>query len=290
MSESIENVLELNEAYKQAIELTKSHYENFPVLSFFISKKLRKHVAVVYQFARQADDIADEGKLDDNARIKKLDEYLNNFEAALRKNFTSNFWLALQNTITEKNLDPQNFRNLITAFKQDLVIKKYESYKDLLGYCQNSANPVGRIILELNQIKSEEANKYSDNICTALQLANFYQDVSLDIKKGRVYIPQEDFGLFEINDSIITKQNVNNSFKNLMKYEIERTKQLFDEGKKLLKYLPLRLRLQIMVTIKGGESILEKIESSNYDVLTKRPKLTKSDFLILFSKAIILRK
>ncbi len=290
MSESIENVLEINKAYKQAIEFTKSHYENFPVLSFFISKKLRKHVAVVYQFARQADDIADEGKLDDNARIKKLDEYLNNFEAALRKNFTSNFWLALQNTITEKNLDPQNFRNLITAFKQDLVIKKYESYKDLLGYCQNSANPVGRIILELNQIKSEEANKYSDNICTALQLTNFYQDVSLDIKKGRVYIPQEDFELFEINDSIITKQNVNNSFKNLIKYEIERTKQLFDEGKKLLKYLPLRLRLQIMVTIKGGESILEKIESSNYDVLTKRPKLTKSDFLILFSKAIILRK
>lgn len=290
MSQSNENDIELENEYSKSIQYAVSHYENFPVISFFVPKRLRKHTAIVYQFARQADDIADEGQLDDLTRMTKLDGYQKEFEDTLSGNYSNGFWKALHNTILQKKINSQYFINLLLAFKQDLVKKTYSNYKDVNNYCEKSANPVGRIVLEIYGIIDNDAKKYSDDICTALQLTNFYQDISVDILKDRIYIPQEDIIKFNVNKSDIVNKKYSENFKNLMKFEIERTKLLFEEGRKLLPLLPLRLKYQILITIKGGEAILRKIEESNYDVLSKRPTLTKFNFIKLFASAILLRK
>ena len=277
--------LEIN--YIKALQFTKSHYENFPVVSFFIKKDLRKHIAAVYQFARQADDLADEGNNSADERIEELNKYESTLQNAIGKKNNEDFWKILRFTIIEKNLNTDNFFNLLQAFKQDVWKKRYEDFDELLHYCNNSANPVGRIILELHDIKEELPISYSDKICTALQLTNFYQDISVDIEKGRIYIPQSELNIFNVAESDIELKRYTESFINLMRYQIERNKKLFLEGRNLLKFLPLRLKFQILVTIKGGEAILYKIEEMNYYVLDKRPTLSKLEFIKLFISAII---
>jgi len=269
-------------SYQNAISFVKNHYENFPVASYFIKKKLRKHVAIVYQFARQADDIADEGDLLDKERIKQLNEYEQALTDSLNEKFENNFWKALKNTIDTFNLSTDNFYNLLNAFKQDITKNRYIDFEDLLNYCRQSANPVGRIILELHNIIDENALKYSDDICTALQLTNFYQDVSVDIKKGRIYIPQNELDEFEVDELVFEKNEINTNFTRLIKFQIDRTEKLFINGRNLLKYLPLLLKLEILLTIKGGEAILNKIAKNKYDVLNVRPSLTKFDFVKMF--------
>ncbi len=271
----------INSFYQDAIHFTKSHYENFPVISLLVKKELRKHTAVIYQFARQADDIADEGNLQPQERIELLEKYENNFKNCLIGNTESGFWYVLNNTINEKHLNTENFFNLLKAFKQDVEKKRYETYNELLDYCKNSANPVGRIILELHGIKDENVLEYSDNICTALQLTNFYQDVSVDFEKGRIYIPQDEIGRFNVDEHIFEIKENNSKFQALIKFEVERVEKLFNNGRNLLHHLPLMLKIQILLTIKGGEAILEKIKKNNYDVLKKRPTLSKIDFVKL---------
>ncbi len=273
--------IEIDEAYKEAIEFTKSHYENFPVISFLIPRHLRRHVAVVYQFARQADDIADEGNATVEERLLQLENYkakLIKSDSALSEN---NFWKALHNTIDLENLTLQNFSNLLTAFIQDLTKHNYQNFDELLNYCSNSANPVGRIILELNGIRDTKANYYSDKICTALQLTNFLQDVSIDYQKGRIYLPKDEMENFGVAENIIHLKNNNSNFKELIKYQVERVQSLFEDGENLLPFLPFALRQQIRWTINGGRGILEKIIELEFDVLNLRPKFSKIDLLKL---------
>jgi len=277
----------LNTFYQDAINFTKSHYENFPVISFLIKKELRKHTAVVYQFARQADDIADEGNRLQNERIKLLNEYENNLKNCLTGKAKTGFWFALNNTIKEKHLTAENFYNLLKAFKQDIVKKKYANYSELSDYCKNSANPVGRIILELHGIKEKDVLIYSDSICTALQLTNFYQDVSVDFEKGRIYIPQDELRQYQIDEHTFEIKENNSKFQALIKFEVERAEQLFNIGRNLLHHLPLMLKLQILLTIKGGEEILRKIKKNDYDVLNKRPTLNKIDFIKLVLQTLL---
>jgi squalene synthase HpnC len=285
----IKDVFKEDEKYfTQALRFTKSHYENFPVVSFFIKKKLRKHIAVIYQFARQADDIADEGEMPQDDRITKLNKYETKLKNSFSNNFDNGFWRILKLTVDNFNLSENNFYFLIKAFKQDVWKKRYQNFEDLQNYCRLSANPVGRIILELHNIHDEVPKKYSDQICTALQLTNFYQDVSVDIQKGRIYIPEDELMKFNVNETDIQQKNISEKFIKLIIFQTERTKKMFTEGRNLLKFLPFRLKFQILVTIKGGEEILKKIENINYNVLDNRPTLSKIDFLILFLKAIIL--
>ncbi|MBK8945721.1 MAG: squalene synthase HpnC [Ignavibacteriae bacterium] len=285
------NNSELSHLYNQAIEFTNSHYENFPVLSFFTPKHLRKFIAVVYQFARQADDIADEGNFSNQKKIVELEKYENELNLAFNQNYENDFWKVFHHTIITKNLTKENFINLIKAFKQDLMKFRYNGFDDLLNYCKNSADPVGRIILEIYGVKNNEIEKYSDFICTALQLTNFYQDVSVDFQKGRIYIPQNEMQKFSIEETDFQNTSSNKiQFVELMTFQIERTRKMFSEGRKLLNFLPLRLRMQILVTIKGGEAILQKIENINFDVLNQRPKLNKLDFVKIFLSALIFRK
>jgi len=279
---------EIDKFYNLALQFTKSHYENFPVVSFLIKKDLRKHIALIYQFARQADDFADEGNFSQDERITKLNNYDSKLRASFSSQYENGFWRNIKLTIDQKELSERNFQDLLIAFKQDVWKKRYKDYDELLNYCKNSANPVGRLILELHSLRDEVPKNYSDKICTALQLTNFYQDVSLDIAKGRIYIPEDELRQFDVSEQDIVNSKISDKFRELIKFQIERTKTLFSEGKELLKYLPIRLKFQILITIKGGEAILKKIEDINYNVLEKRPTLSKVDFIKLFVSAIFI--
>jgi len=276
---------ELGLAYFEAIKFAKSHYENFPVLSLFVPKKLKKHVAIVYQFARQADDIADEGSFSATERIENLSKYEQNFTNSLNDNFSNPFWMALSNTIKTKNLSSNNFSKLLTAFRQDITKTRYENMEELLNYCNYSANPVGRIILELHSINDQSALQYSDKICTALQITNFLQDVSVDFDKQRIYLPLEELTKFNVSENIFHLKEINSNFKQMMKAQIENMHNYFKDGKNLLPFLPFGLKQQIKWTINGGEGILNKITELNYDVLNTRPKFSKMDLIkLLFQK------
>jgi len=213
--------------------------------------------------------------------------YQDAFSNSLEGKFQNEFWKALCNTIHEHNLTPKHFYDLLSAFKQDIVKTRYNSFDELLNYCERSANPVGRIVLELFNIRDEEAFQYSDAICTALQLTNFYQDVSIDIKKDRIYIPIDEINKFgaKLNQFELKQNNTN--FEQLLKYQVDRAKDYFSIGRNLLPRLPGKLEKQIKATVFGGEKILEKIEKNNYDVLNHRPKLSKIDYMNILLKALI---
>lgn len=279
--------MNLEKAYLKAQEFTKAHYENFPVISFILPKNLRKHIAVVYQFARQADDIADEGTEPPERKLAELEEYRNKFKDCLEKKYADEFWFALSNTISTKNLTPENFLNLIKAFECDVTKNRFENFSEILDYCSLSANPVGRIILELHDFSSPDALKFSDYICTALQLTNFYQDISIDTKNNRIYIPIDELKSFELSEDDFLNLRYDSMFKNLIEYQVKRTQEIFDKGKPLLQKLPGRLRRQIKWTILGGEAILKKITRIDYRVNDFRPKLNKIDYIILGLKAIM---
>lgn len=281
---------EIELGFKKAVQFTKSHYENFPVLSIFVKKELRKFVAIIYQFARQADDIADEGTSAPNERLKKLNYYEDSLKKSLNSDIKDDFWKALKFTIHTKNLTSDNFFSLLKAFKQDVLKNSYQDYDELLDYCNKSANPVGRIILELNNIRDSDAFSYSDKICTALQLSNFWQDVKIDLEKERIYLPINEMNMFNYSSEDLRGNKYNDQFTKLLKYEIDRTKKLFEEGRNILSFLPFGLRIQILTTIKGGELILRKIEENNYNVFFIRPTITKFEFLKLFLSSIIFGK
>jgi squalene synthase HpnC len=279
------NSYNIENAYKNAIEFTKSHYENFPVISVFVKKNLRKHVAVFYQFARQADDIADEGEKKNVERIAELDEYEGYLSDALNNIYYNEFWVAVKNTIDLFNLSNSSFHKLLNAFRQDISKSRYKDFTELLNYCTNSANPVGRVILELNNVHDKELLTYSDNICTALQLTNFWQDISIDFEKNRIYLPLNDLEKFNVTEKDIEHKNCSENFKELMKFEVERTRKMLIEGRKLLEHLPGRLKYQIYWTVLGGEKILDKIERNDYNSLNLRPRLSKTDYIQLMIKS-----
>ena len=264
----------------------KNHYENFPVASFLIPKYYRKDIAIVYWFARTADDIADEGDYIPEERLDLLNKFEVDFKNSLQGNSDNFYFNILSKTIKENELSEMNFLNLISAFRQDVIKKRYESYNEVLDYCDRSANPVGRILLELFKVGSSEAIMYSDNICTALQLTNFIQDTSIDFKKGRIYYPQDELRMFSVTEKMFELNKKNPNIKALIKHNVDRTQVLFDNGKYILKYLSGRFKFEIKWTISGGEKILSKIRENDYDVFSKRPKLNKFNFVALFIKSI----
>ena len=266
---------------KESLNLSKNHYENFPVVSFLIPKYLRKDVAIIYWFARTADDFADEGNLLPEERLKKLNDFENRFTSLLKGNYEHEIESVLNKTIKKRNLTPKYFYDLLKAFKQDVVKKSYRNFEELLDYCNFSANPVGRLILELNNIRDDEAFHHSDKICTALQLTNFYQDIKIDYLKGRIYLPEDEMARFVIEKKVFELNENNLNLKELLKFNILRTRKMFEEGRGLLRFLKGRLKYEIKWTILGGEEILNKIERNDYRVLQERPKLNKFDFVKL---------
>lgn len=274
-----------NNAYKKALDFATTHYENFPVVSVLIRKSLRKHIAIIYWFARTADDIADEGNDAAEKRLEKLSAFETRLQNGLNGNFYDEYDAALAKTIQSMNLNEQHFFDLLTAFKQDVEKHTFGTFDEILYYCKHSANPVGRLILELHDIRDDKAFQHSDAICTALQLTNFYQDLSIDIEKQRIYISLDELRKFGVNPTDLQQSVVGEDVRKLLEYQVQRAENLFNKGSALLGYLSGRLKPEISWTILGGMAILEKIKKMNYSITAQRPKLQKKDFLKLFFRA-----
>ena len=287
MSETRIEIPNLLLGYNEARRLVKTHYENFPVVSLLIPKKFRNHIAIIYWFARTADDYADEGSYSSSIRIEKLEAFEDRLKLLLKQNSATNLEAALKNTIVTRRINHKYFFMLLKAFKQDVVKSRYTDFNELMEYCSNSANPVGRILLELFDIRNEEAFFYSDKICTALQITNFIQDTTVDYDKGRIYYPANEMEKFGVNEKMFEMKKISDNLKKLIEFSVNRVQSLFEEGKPLLEFLSGRFKYEIAWTIKGGEEILNKIRGSDFDILTERPVLSRTDYLKLFIKSFI---
>jgi hydroxysqualene synthase len=275
-----------NTSYSEVNSLTQDHYENFPVASFLIPGEYRRDIALIYWFARTADDMADEGNLTPEERLLLLDQFEERFHSLMKGSFKSEKEELLYRTIISRKLTPGYFTDLLSAFKQDVTKHRYGSYNELLDYCRRSANPVGRLLLELFNIRRDDAFTYSDQICTALQLTNFWQDVSPDYQKGRIYFPEDEMKSYDVNEKSFEIRENSDKLKELVKYNIDRTENLFWEGKKLLPLLKGRFRIEIKWTIGGGRTVLKKIAANDYNVFI-RPKLNKFDFTVIMMRSLL---
>ncbi|HEY6626858.1 MAG TPA: squalene synthase HpnC, partial [Ignavibacteriaceae bacterium] len=260
---------------------------NFPVVSLLIPKEFRNDIAVIYWFARTADDYADEGNFVSSTRLEKLQAFEDRLKSLLKASPSTELEAAIRNTIITRKLNPQHFFNLLKAFKQDVIKTRYADFTEVLDYCSNSANPVGRILLELFDVRNEEAFYFSDKICTALQLTNFIQDTSIDFRKERIYYPLNEMEKFGVDEKMFEMNEISHNLKKLIEFSVNRVQSLYDEGKSLLGFLSGRFKYEIAWTIRGGEEILSKIRGSDFDIFTKRPVLTKTDYLKLFIKSLI---
>lgn len=273
---------------KASVSLAKTHYENFPVASFLLPKSKRSDIALIYWFARTADDFADEGQFSASERISALNAIEKYFLDSLNGIYVNNEFKGLSDVVVRNNLNPVDFINLISAFRQDVIKKRYENFDEILDYCKRSANPVGRIVLDIFNIRNADAYNYSDKICTALQLTNFYQDIEIDYNKGRIYFPLDEMKHFNVDENMFEMKENNPNFSALLKYSIDRTRVLFSEGKNLFPFLKGRLKTEIKWTVAGGEKILSKIEKNNYQIFGNRPKLNKTDIITILLKSIFL--
>ena len=283
---TVDDPADVASAYRFCQDLASSHYENFPVASRLLPRRLRKHVAALYGFARIADDFADEPEYE-GVRLERLQGWRRQLQQVGKAPATHPVFVALENTFKELDLPVQPFDDLLDAFLQDTEKKRYATFAEVLDYCRRSANPVGRIVLMVHGYRDQERFRQSDAICTALQLANFWQDVSVDLKKDRIYIPEEDFKAHGYSEGDLRMGVVNERFLALMKFEVSRTRALFEEGRALPDSLTWPLSWEIRLTWFGGRQVLKKIQQQDYDTLSKRPVLCKMDWLPLLVRAIL---
>src|SRR5262245_22817745 len=271
-------------AYAHCALVARLHYENFPVASLLIPKRMRRHVAAIYAFARQADDFADEASYE-GRRARLLGEWRRKLDQAAAGVATDPVFIALSCTIASQRLPVGLMHDLISAFEQDTRVSQYDTFADLLAYCHLSANPVGRLILHLWGPASDLLLEQSDAICTALQLANFWQDVAIDQAKGRCYIPREDLLRFRCSPEVLARGRAEGAFVEVMRFEVNRTRDLFIRGSGLPRAVGGRLGFELKLVILGGLRILERIEASQYDVFRRRPALGAPDWALLLMRA-----
>lgn len=275
---------EINASIKHA----STHYENFPVASVLVPKRLRAPIALIYSFARQADDFADEGDLSPEQRLDLLDSFkaeLDLIQAYIQPKTA--FFMALKTMIKQQNLPLEPFYDLLDAFSQDVVKARYANFGEVVDYCRRSANPVGRLLLHLYGQATPKNIGYSDAICSALQIINFCQDIAIDTKKDRIYLPQDELARFKITEADLFNANYDFKFKLLMAFQIERARKLLQSGAPLGLVLKGRIGLEMRLIIAGGERILAKLHESEGDIFTKRPVLTKLDYLKMLKKALL---
>ncbi len=275
-----------HQAIQASQKLAKKHYENFPVASFFLPKSLRQPIALIYAFARQADDFADEGDLQPEDRIKLLNE----FEAELnliRSNQkpTSNLFIALQASIQEYQLDLAPFYDLLDAFKQDVSKTRYENFGEVMHYCRRSANPIGRLLLALYGQATERNIGMADAICSALQLINFLQDIAIDAQKNRIYLPQDELKKHHVPESQIMNSDSSGAWSFMMEFQINRARKLLQSGAPLGLTLSGRVGFEMRMMIAGGERILKKLHKARGDIFNQRPTLSKLDWLYMMYRA-----
>ncbi len=271
--------LNVAQAYAHCQRIAQAHYENFPTASLLLKKELRPAVAVIYAFARAADDFADEGDMSKEERLALLDDWACQLDLCLQGKSEHPVFIALADVVRKHALDVQLFHDLLVAFRMDVNFKGFETLDDLMFYCKHSANPVGRLMLALHQIDDDKALYASDAICSALQLTNFWQDFKVDIPKGRCYLADEWLqGIGLSRQDILRGELSIKDVRPAIDQAIAETQKLFNRGYALLPYLPFRLRMQIAATLAGGTSILHATQALD-NPLQERPTLNKLDWL-----------
>ncbi|QDU63732.1 All-trans-phytoene synthase [Planctomycetes bacterium Pan216] len=271
------------EAYTK--RLATSHYENFPVLSVFVPKGLRQDFANIYAYCRWSDDLADEvGDRDRSLRL--LDWWQAELEACYLGAPRHPVMVALSRTIEEFSIPRDPFVDLLGAFRRDQRQQRYATFEELRDYCRGSADPVGRLVLYLCRAFREETAALSDSVCTGLQLANFWQDVAIDIDKGRIYLPEEDRERFGVGESEIRDREFSDRFAALMAFEVERAEDWLRRGLPVADFLPTRLGIVVGGFARGGLAILRKVRGIGYNVLERRPKVTKWDLAGVLCRSV----
>lgn len=267
--------------------MSVNHYENFPVASILLPARLRPAVQVIYAFARSADDLADEGDADAATRLASLQAYEQELDLIASDAAPQTpLFLQLKSVVDDYTLPIQPFRDLLSAFKQDVVTTRYADFPTLLDYCRRSANPVGSLMLHLYGQATPNNLQESDAICSALQLINFLQDIAIDWEKRRIYLPQDDMQRFAVSAEDIQARQTDIQWRALMAFQVQRAKQMLLDGAPLATRLPGRIGWELRLVVQGGLRILERIEQENYDVFRRRPTLGKSDWLLLVIRAI----
>ncbi|MFA6542166.1 MAG: squalene synthase HpnC [Bacteroidota bacterium] len=271
---------------ENTVQIVKKHYENFPVGSLLLRKRYRQPIHRIYVFARVADDFADEGTMPSDERIKKLQEWEGHFHSAMEGKSEIPVLRGLGKSVREFDLPVSLFDDLMTAFKRDASNPIYPTFADVLEYCTYSANPIGRLLLKIFGCSNEQTERLSDNICTALQLTNFWQDISVDTRRNRFYIAHEEFERYQFSIADLSATNHNDRFLQYMKEKIDWTKQLFISGAPLFDLISPHFRFELKLTWHGGMRMLEKIEELNYDTRHQRPVLDWNDKLIIAYRAL----
>ncbi len=271
--------------------MSVEHYENFPVASVLMPAALRPAIEVIYAFARSADDLADEGDAEPNERLAALTAYeleLDRLEHGTPSDQA--LFRHLADVVAEFRLPVPLFRALLSAFKQDVTVKRYATFAALLDYCQRSANPVGALMLHLYRAVDDRSLRESDAICSSLQLINFWQDIAVDWQKSRIYLPQEDLARFGVMEDQLARAEINDAWRELMRFQVGRSRAMMQAGAPLALRLPGRIGWELRLVIQGGLRILERIESVDYDVFRQRPKLRKADWPILILRAVRMKQ
>jgi len=274
--------LEAARAYCE--RLARSHYENFSVATWFLPPRLRPHFHAVYAYCRISDDLGDEVG-DAQQSLRLLEEWERELDACYAGNPRHPVFVALEETIKACDIPKQPFADLLKAFRQDQAAGRYPTFADVLGYCRYSANPVGRLVLYVCGYRDQERQRLSDYTCTALQLANFWQDVWPDYGKGRIYIPLEDMERYGVSEQEIAQRRPTPGFRDLMRFEVQRARQWFERGLPLAQTVGRELAVDIELFTRGGQEILNAVERRDFDVLTGRPAISRTRKLWLVARA-----
>jgi squalene synthase HpnC len=275
----------LEEARAWCKHLAETHYENFHVATWFLPERLRPHFHAIYAYCRVSDDLGDE--VGDAAQsLALLDLWGRELDACYEGHARHPVFVALAETTRACNIPKEPFADLLSAFRQDQIVTRYASMNDVLGYCRYSANPVGRLVLYTSGYADEERFRLSDATCSALQLANFWQDVRVDWAKNRVYLPQDDMQRFGVSDATIGQGIATREFRALLKHEVEFARNLFIQGLPLIGMVDRELAVDLDLFSRGGLEILNAIEQQDYDVLSSRPSISKRTKLQLALRAV----
>ena len=263
-----------------------NHYENFPVASILLPKHLRRPVELIYRFARQADDFADEGDMPNEERLAKLDY----FRAELNRIASHQapqtpLFRDLADIVAQYRLPLQLFHDLLDAFSQDVIKKRYANFDELLDYCRRSANPVGRLLLHLYEEATPQNLTYSDAICTSLQLINFWQDVKKDYAIGRIYLPQDEMAHCAVTEAHIAQERADTAWQQLLQFQVQRARDMMKSGAPLGSILSGRIGLEMRLIIAGGNRILDKLKNAQGDMFRHRPVLRPFDWVIMLGKS-----
>ena len=285
---------DLDRAYAACERLAREHYENFPVASWLLPAAMRPHVAAVYAFARTADDFADEGDRPASERHALLDAWLDRLracadaagpvDAAARDEDL--FFAALGHTIRECRLPVSLFEDLVSAFRQDVTKTRYDTWDEVLDYCRRSANPVGRLVLRIAGYEDTALDRSSDALCSALQIANFWQDLARDWAKGRLYLPREEFVPRGALEADLDRGSVTPAWRSALGGTAERTRRLFDDGCGVCDGVSGRLKWELRLTWLGGTRILERLEADGFDAFNRRPALGVGDVPLLLWRGV----